>query len=279
MSVRCPPDLPRDVVSRLHAISKMAARALGIRDLGRIDFRVGRGRPPLPAGGQRAAVAGAGRQPVRRRGARGAGLRRDAARDRRERGAPAGAGRQAGRAPPPARRSAAHRLHVQRQARRHRRAGNDAEAEYDAPETIDAIREALEGYGHVTLFEATAELPRQLMQTPVDLVFNIAEGVAGRNREAAVPGALRAARHPVHRLRRGHAVDRARQGAVEARAPAARHPHRGVPGDGDRPRAAVVEAEVPADRQTESGGLVEGGERVGLGRRRRGGPARGRARS
>jgi len=65
--------------------------------------------------------------------------------------------------------------------------GNDAEAEYDAPETIDAIREALEGYGHVTLFEATAELPRQLMQTPVDLVFNIAEGVAGRNREAAVP--------------------------------------------------------------------------------------------
>jgi len=39
----------------------------------------------------------------------------------------------------------------------------------------------------VTLFEATAELPRQLMETPVDLVFNIAEGVAGRNREAAVP--------------------------------------------------------------------------------------------
>src|SRR5262247_2697766 len=40
VSVRCPPDLPRDVVSRLRAISKQAARALGIRDLGRIDFRV-----------------------------------------------------------------------------------------------------------------------------------------------------------------------------------------------------------------------------------------------
>jgi D-alanine-D-alanine ligase len=39
----------------------------------------------------------------------------------------------------------------------------------------------------VVLFEADAELPRHLMQTPVDLVFNIAEGVAGRNREAAVP--------------------------------------------------------------------------------------------
>src|SRR5581483_12499274 len=36
--------------------------------------------------------------------------------------------------------------------------GNDAEAEYDAPETIDAIREALESYGHQVLpFEATAE--------------------------------------------------------------------------------------------------------------------------
>jgi D-alanine-D-alanine ligase len=66
--------------------------------------------------------------------------------------------------------------------------GNDAEAEYDAPETIDSIRDALESYGHQVLpFEATAELPRQLMQQPVDLVFNIAEGVAGRNREAAVP--------------------------------------------------------------------------------------------
>ena len=26
--------------------------------------------------------------------------------------------------------------------------GNDAEAEYDPPETIDAIRDALESYGH-----------------------------------------------------------------------------------------------------------------------------------
>ncbi|HET6149500.1 MAG TPA: D-alanine--D-alanine ligase, partial [Polyangia bacterium] len=41
VQVRCPPDLPRDVVSRLRAISKIAARALGIRDLGRIDFRLG----------------------------------------------------------------------------------------------------------------------------------------------------------------------------------------------------------------------------------------------
>ena len=118
VSVRCPPDLPRDVVSRLRAISKMAARALGIRDLGRIDFRVGEdGRLYLLEVNALPSLE-RGRQPVRRGGARGAGLRRDAARDRRERGAAAGAGGEAGRAPPAARRSAAHRLHVQRQARR-----------------------------------------------------------------------------------------------------------------------------------------------------------------
>ena len=84
-----------------------------------------------------------------------------------------------------------------------RSSGNDAEAEYDAPETIDAIREALESHGHqVIQFEATAELPRQLMETPVDLVFNIAEGVAGRNREAAVPALCELHGHPLHGLRR-----------------------------------------------------------------------------
>ena len=46
--VRLQSDLPRDVVSRLRAISKMAARALGIRDLGRIDFRLGEdGKPSI----------------------------------------------------------------------------------------------------------------------------------------------------------------------------------------------------------------------------------------
>ena len=41
VAVRCPPDLPRDVVARLRALAKTAIRALGIRDLARIDFRIG----------------------------------------------------------------------------------------------------------------------------------------------------------------------------------------------------------------------------------------------
>ena len=37
--------------------------------------------------------------------------------------------------------------------------------------------------------------------TPVDVVFNIAEGFRGRNRESPGAGAARAARHSVHRVR------------------------------------------------------------------------------
>jgi D-alanine-D-alanine ligase len=41
VSVRCPPDLQRDVVARLRALSKSVVRSLGIRDLCRVDFRLG----------------------------------------------------------------------------------------------------------------------------------------------------------------------------------------------------------------------------------------------
>ena len=148
VSVRCPPDLPRDVVSRLRAISKLAARALGIRDLGRIDFRVGEdGRIYLLEVNALPSLE-RGRQPVRGGGARGARLRRDAARDRRERGARARAwwsSRARAAAGPADPLRIGFTFNVKRVDSK---GGNDAEAEYDAPETIDAIREALESYGH-----------------------------------------------------------------------------------------------------------------------------------
>src|SRR4051812_26917231 len=186
VSVRCPPDLPRDVVSRLRAISKMAVRALGIRDLGRIDFRVGEdGRlyllevnalPSLEPGASLFAAAaregldyGESLHAIVESAAKRQGLVVKPGARRRRPADPLRIG---------------FTFNVKRVDSK---SGNDAEAEYDAPETIDAIREALESYGQVVLLEADAELPRQLMETPVDLVFNIAEGVAGRNREAAVP--------------------------------------------------------------------------------------------
>jgi D-alanine-D-alanine ligase len=67
-------------------------------------------------------------------------------------------------------------------------AGDDREAEYDAPETIQAITAAIESHGHdVVPLEATPDFPRALMASSVDVVFNIAEGMAGRSREAQVP--------------------------------------------------------------------------------------------
>ena len=120
--------------------------------------------------------------------------------------------------------------------------GNDAEAEYDPPETIDAIRDALESYGHdVVPLEATpscrAQLDARRRRRPG---LQHRRGPRGPQPRGAGAGAVRAARHPVHRLRLGDAGDRARQGARQADAAAARHPHARVPGDGDRPRAAVA---------------------------------------
>lgn len=71
------------------------------------------------------------------------------------------------------------------------RSGNDEDAEFDAPNTIDAIGAAIAGLGHdVVLLEATRELPRKLTDLDVDLVFNIAEGIRGPSREAQVPALL-----------------------------------------------------------------------------------------
>jgi D-alanine-D-alanine ligase len=70
-------------------------------------------------------------------------------------------------------------------------AAEDSEAEYDSPSTLQAIREAIASWGHeVVDLEANSELPTVLANTPVDVVFNIAEGFKGRNRESQVPAIL-----------------------------------------------------------------------------------------
>src|SRR6202042_1495957 len=66
--------------------------------------------------------------------------------------------------------------------------GDDREAEFDAPQTIDAIGKAIESHGHTVIpLEATPDFPRTLLASNVDVVFNIAEGISGRNREAQGP--------------------------------------------------------------------------------------------
>jgi D-alanine-D-alanine ligase len=63
----------------------------------------------------------------------------------------------------------------------------DEFAEWDNPATIAAVEAALSQLGKVVRLEATEDFPERLRQTRPDIVFNIAEGANGVNREAHVP--------------------------------------------------------------------------------------------
>jgi len=67
----------------------------------------------------------------------------------------------------------------------------DIEAEFDSIETVNAIKEALEMLNcSVELLEADASIITKLDQVKPDIVFNIAEGLHGRGREAHIPALL-----------------------------------------------------------------------------------------
>ena len=63
----------------------------------------------------------------------------------------------------------------------------DAFAEWDEPTTIAAVEQALGLFGSVVRLEADRDFPRTLAATRPDLVFNMAEGLHGPNRESHVP--------------------------------------------------------------------------------------------
>jgi D-alanine-D-alanine ligase len=180
VSVRCPPDLQRDVMARLRALSKLAIRTLGIRDLCRVDFRLGEdGRiylleinalPSLEPGASTFSAAAregldyeATLSAVVTSAARRQGLMLPQVGKRK-------------RQPEPLRIGFSYNV-----KRVDTKGGDDTEAEYDAPETINSIRDALESYGHVVVpVEATAELPRQLMDSPVDLSIALDKALSKR---------------------------------------------------------------------------------------------------
>src|SRR5688572_27544616 len=64
---------------------------------------------------------------------------------------------------------------------------DDVYAEWDSPETIAAVERALSALGDVVRLEATPEFPQRLREARPDIVFNMAEGFTGQNREAHVP--------------------------------------------------------------------------------------------
>jgi D-alanine-D-alanine ligase len=187
VSVRCPADLPRDVLGRIRSIAATCARALRLCDAARLDFRLGRdGRiyfleanalPSLEPGASMFAAAelagldypGAINAIVES-AARRYGLKMPERRPKK---------------PPPLR--VGFTFNMKRQLATSEL--NDDEAEYDPPVTIQAVHEALESLGYVVVpLEATPDLPRRLLDERVDVVFNIAEGVGtGRGREAQTP--------------------------------------------------------------------------------------------
>jgi D-alanine-D-alanine ligase len=190
VQLRCPASIPRDVAARLRSVSTEVIRALGIRDMARLDYRIAPdGRfylleaNALPALDQSSSIfvatsqLGLGHDATIAAILNAAALRANVA-------TASELGLQR-----PRRRPSPIRVGFTYNVKRESVApGNDDQAEWDPPETIIAISNALARQGHVVVhLEATPDLPRVLAEAEVDLIFNIAEGVEGRNREAQVP--------------------------------------------------------------------------------------------
>jgi D-alanine-D-alanine ligase len=191
VNVRCPADLDPKVAAELAAFSRKACQVLGVRDLGRIDYRItddGRiyfiemnALPSLePGAGIYDAAARAGLKTM------------DSVLEVVVKSAAARQGLQV--KPSPKRIKKNLRVGLAFNMKRVKPVAGgaeDTEAEYDAPKTIEAIKEAIASYGHeVVELEATPELPQIVAASQVDVVFNIAEGIKGRNRESQIPALL-----------------------------------------------------------------------------------------
>jgi len=193
VSVRAPAKLKRSQAERILELCGRVYRELGIRDLGRVDLRLGddgaihflevNALPSLePGAGIYAAAALEG---LHEDGVLAAVIQSAVARH--------GIVDRASRRGRP-RRTASLRVGFTFNVKRvtpDPSGEQDDEAEYDSPKTLQAIREAIASYGHeVVDLEATQDLPLVLASSPVDVVFNIAEGFRGRSRESHVPALL-----------------------------------------------------------------------------------------
>lgn len=182
-----PAELSQPTIGRIQALARRIVRALDLRDLARCEFRVTPGRvdevhfleldalPTLEPGGAIFVAA-------KRSGLDFDGVVRAIVKSAcRRRGMERAEGSVARRP----RKSA---LRVGFTFNMKRGVASETEAEFDSPKTIEAIAAAIESYGHTVIsLEANAELPHALTAAQPDVVFNIAEGLRGRGREAQVP--------------------------------------------------------------------------------------------
>jgi len=192
VTVRVPANLEAGVLAELERFAGIAVRTLGLRDLARVDFRV------TAEGAIRFIEVNA--LPSLEPGAslyEAAKLRGLDSIDRVLESVVSSAALRFG---------ADLRPRTARRSRRALRVGftynekrvtpgydpvTDAEVEFDAPKTLNSIRGAIASFGHTVIdLEATPDLSHKLIDADVDVVFNIAEGIQGRNRESQVPALL-----------------------------------------------------------------------------------------
>ena len=194
VNVRCPAQFPAHVLERAQDMARRAYKALGCKDLGRIDFRVAEdgqvyfieinALPSLEPGAgiyAAAALEGLHTDGVLAKVVESAVARWGINDPKKAKGRPP---RKTG----PLR--VGFTFNVKR-VKPEIDGTRDMEAEYDSPKTIQAVREAIVAAGHeVVDLEATSDLPSVLAAGQIDLVFNMAEGIKGRNRESQVPALL-----------------------------------------------------------------------------------------
>src|SRR5881275_502537 len=191
--VRTPAQFAGHILQRAQDMARKAYRALGCRDLGRIDFRIAEdgqvyfieinALPSLEPGAgiyAAAALEGLHTDGVLAKVVESAVARWGLKDPRRSASRPPRRG--------PLRVGFTYNVKRVKPALDGTR---DEEAEYDAPATIQAVREAIVAAGHEVIdLEATSDLPSLIETTKPDLVFNMAEGIKGRNRESQVPALL-----------------------------------------------------------------------------------------
>jgi D-alanine-D-alanine ligase len=194
VTVKAPASVPPKTAEDMREMAQKIFRVLDCRDLGRIDFRLSDAGIPyfleinaLPSLEPGAGIyASAELEGLHLDGVIGSIIQGAAKRYKIKDSA-----RRQGK---PARKSGPLRVGFTYNVKRVKPtvdASEDSEAEYDSPATLQAIREAIASWGHEVIdLEANQELPSVLATTPVDIVFNIAEGFKGRNRESQVPAML-----------------------------------------------------------------------------------------
>jgi len=102
---------------------------------------------------------------------------------------------------------------------------SDVEAEWDCPERIDAVADALSAKHEVSRIEANEDAFETLRKVRPDLVFNIAEGRSGPGRESQIPAMLGMLGDPLHRFRPDYAGHLPRQIAGQGDSRLPRHTH------------------------------------------------------